>query len=665
MNSIGRLLIANRGEIACRVARTARMLGMQTIAVHSDADRDALHVRAADQAIHIGPAPVAESYLSIDRILDAAKRTNADAIHPGYGFLSENAAFARACAEAGLVFVGPSAEAIDLMGDKARAKRAMIEAGVPCIPGYQGEDQHNETLLKQAQKIGFPIMIKAAAGGGGRGMRLVHESRHMQSALEAARSEAIGAFGSGSLILEKAVLRPRHVEVQIFGDCEGNLVYLGERDCSVQRRHQKVIEEAPCPVMTPALREAMGEAAVAAARAVSYLGAGTVEFLLSQEGSFYFLEMNTRLQVEHPVTEAITGLDLVELQLRVAAGEPLGFNQADVELAGHAIEARLYAEDPRSDFMPSTGTIHCWQAPTGTGVRVDGGVETGSEVSPFYDPMLAKVIASGSTREEARRRLVQSLSQSLLVGPATNRDFLIDALKRDTFVQGEATTAFIDEEYGNRGFDITPTLDDLGMAAALQYALRSRRAVSESLGVNPELLNWSSNVRLEGVSVFKIEGESKTFSVHPQASDHYLVCVQDEYQSEFKLLELDAQRATIERGNERRSIVYFSREDGREIFIATQFIEFSVEDVASGTIQDEATGSGRVLSPMHGQVLEVLVQEGDEVVRGQRLAVIEAMKMQHKILAGVDGRVKCVHAEANAQIEMDGLMIEIDAQESA
>ena len=665
MTPIRRLLIANRGEIACRIARTARALGIETTAVYSDADRDALHLRSADQAIHIGPAPVAESYLSIDRILEAAKRSKADAIHPGYGFLSENAAFVRACSEAGIVFVGPSAQAIELMGDKACAKRAMIEAGVPCIPGYQGEDQRNQTLGEQAQKIGFPIMIKAAAGGGGRGMRLVQESSHMDTALEAARSEAIGAFGNGDLILEKAMVRPRHVEFQIFGDCEGNLVHLGERDCSVQRRHQKVIEEAPCPVITPELREAMGKAAVGAARAVNYLGAGTVEFLLTQDGAFYFLEMNTRLQVEHPVTEAITGLDLVALQIRVAAGEPLGFDQEDVQRLGHAIEVRVYAEDPRSEFMPSTGTIRSWQAPTGTGVRVDAGVETGSEVSPFYDPMLAKVIASGKTREEARRRLVQSLSQSLLVGPATNRDFLIDALKRDAFVRGEATTAFVEEEYGNKGFDVSPTLDDLGMAAALQYKLRNQQAVSESLGVNPELLNWSSNVRLEGVSVFKIDGELTTFSVQPRASGHYLVSVGDEYECEFKLLEVGQQRATIERSNERRSIVYFSQENNQEIFIATQIIEFSVEDVASGTIQDEVTGGGRVLSPMHGQVLEVLVQEGDQVVRGQRLAVIEAMKMQHEILAGVDGRVTCVHAEADAQIEMDGLMIEIEAQETA
>ncbi|MCG8443265.1 MAG: ATP-grasp domain-containing protein, partial [Caulobacterales bacterium] len=437
------LLIANRGEIACRVMRTARAMGLRTVAVYSDADAAAPHVQLADAAVNIGPPPAGESYLRADTIIDAAKRAGAGAIHTGYGFLSENAAFAQAVEEAGLIFIGPPVGAIEVMGDKARAKRAMIAAGVPCAPGYQGEDQSDETLLREAKAIGFPLMVKAAAGGGGRGMRLVHAEAALADAIGLARSEAENAFGSGALIIEKAIIQPRHVELQVFADAHGTVLHLGERDCSVQRRHQKVVEEAPCPVMTPALRAAMGEAAVDAARAVDYRGAGTVEFLLDRECGFHFLEMNTRLQVEHPVTEAVTGLDLVALQIAVARGEPLGLSQDDVALAGHAIEVRLYAEDPDADFLPSTGPILLWRPPSGAGVRVDAGVETGGEISPFYDPMVAKIIASGPTREDARKRLVRALEGAALFGPKTNRDFLLDALRQDAFVKGEATTAFI------------------------------------------------------------------------------------------------------------------------------------------------------------------------------------------------------------------------------
>lgn len=374
---INTLLIANRGEIAVRVMRTAKAMGIKTVGVYSEADANAPHVKFADQAVCIGGAPVGESYLVADKILAAAAKAGADAIHPGYGFLSENAAFAEAVSGAGLTFVGPPANAITVMGDKAGAKRAMIAAGVPCVPGYQGEDQSDETLLAESKGVGFPIMVKAAAGGGGRGMRLVDDLVKLADAIRLARSEAENAFGSGELILERAILRPRHVEVQVFADAHGECVHLGERDCSVQRRHQKVIEEAPCPVMTPELRAEMGAAAVAAAKAVDYRGAGTVEFLLDESGAFYFLEMNTRLQVEHPVTEEVTGLDLVALQLNVAMGVPLGMTQDDVTLTGHSIEIRLYAENPDKNFLPSTGPIHLWAEPSGVGVRTDSGIETG------------------------------------------------------------------------------------------------------------------------------------------------------------------------------------------------------------------------------------------------------------------------------------------------
>ena len=407
--AFSKILIANRGEIACRVMRTARDLGYRTVAVYSDADADALHVREADEAVRIGPPPVSESYLDARAIIEAAKRVGADAVHPGYGFLSENDGFASACQDAGLVFIGPTPDAIRAMGNKAAAKRLMIEAGVPCVPGYQGADQSDATLAAEAQRIGCPIMVKAAAGGGGRGMRLVTRLEDFADAVSTARSEAQNAFGSGELILEKAVVDARHVEVQVFGDAHGHVIHLGERDCSAQRRHQKVIEEAPSPAVSPALREKMGAAAVAAAKAISYRGAGTVEFLLGADGEFYFLEMNTRLQVEHPVTEEITGLDLVEWQLRVAAGEPLPLKQEDVRLDGHAIEVRLYAESPEKNFLPQSGTVFEWRPAEGKGVRVDHGIRSGQEISPFYDPMIAKVIAHGRTREEARRRLVRAL----------------------------------------------------------------------------------------------------------------------------------------------------------------------------------------------------------------------------------------------------------------
>ena len=656
--TLEKVLIANRGEIACRVMRTAHHLGIETVAVYSEADRGARHVRTADQAVCIGPAPASESYLSIDAIIDAARRTGSDAIHPGYGFLSENAAFARACDDAGIVFVGPSAQAISLMGDKARAKRAMIDAGVTCVPGYQGDDQSDEALFREIDRIGFPLMIKAAAGGGGRGMRLVHDGSRLADAIASARSEAINAFGSGDLILERAIVRPRHVEIQVFGDRYGTIVHLGERDCSVQRRHQKVIEEAPCPVVTPELRAAMGAAAVTAARAVRYEGAGTVEFLLAEDQTFYFLEMNTRLQVEHPVTELVTGLDLVELQLRVAAGEPLGLSQDDVTLSGHAIEVRLYAEDPQNGFLPSTGTIRSWTDPSGPGIRIDSGVESGDEVSSFYDPMVAKIIASGATRDEARRRLARGLASSALVGPATNRDFLIDALRREQFVAGRATTAFIEDEYGDGGFTSSPTPEEWAMAAVIQHEVRMRSAIAESTGVDAELLNWSSTGSLASVAVFDRDGEPTHLSVTTSGPDSYRV-TDDGREIDVSVLEIDPLRAFLQVGDRRRRTTYHAH--GRELTLATDRIQFTVRDLAGGETTDDASGTGTVRAPMHGQVVEVAVGVGDVVSMGQRLAVLEAMKMQHEIVADVDGTVVGVHVDRHAQVATGDLIVQIEA----
>src|SRR3954467_10008306 len=435
-----KVLVANRGEIALRIMRTARRLGYGVVAVYSDADADAIHVREADQAVRIGEAPSAQSYLNIGAIIAAAKSSGADAVHPGYGFLAENENFAQSCRDAGLVFIGPSPEAIKAMGNKAGAKIIMQAAGVPCVPGYQGADQSDAAMLAEAQKVGFPVMIKAVAGGGGRGMRLAPDAAAFPDLLRSARSEAQGAFGDPSVILERAIVNPRHIEIQVFGDRYGHAVHLGERDCSVQRRHQKLIEEAPSPKVTPKLRARMGAVAVAAVKSIGFEGAGTLEFLLDASGEFYFMEMNTRLQVEHPVTEAITGLDLVELQLRVASGEPLGLVQEDIKFSGHAIEVRLCSEDAGHDFMPQSGNMALWQMPDG--IRVEHALQSGSEIPPFYDSMIAKIISHGATRDEARGRLIVGLEQVAAFGVTTNPGFLIPCLRHPGFAKGEATTAF-------------------------------------------------------------------------------------------------------------------------------------------------------------------------------------------------------------------------------
>ena len=658
MTAIQRLLIANRGEIACRVIRTARDLGIETVAVYSNADAGAPHMRCADQAVCIGPPPAAQSYLSIEKIIDAAISCKADAVHPGYGFLSENVAFARACREAGLIFVGPPDEAIDIMGDKARAKRAMLAAGVPCVPGYQGEDQSDATLIAEAQTVGFPLMVKAAAGGGGRGMRLVGRAEDLVQAINLARSEAETAFGSGELIIEKAIIRPRHVELQVFGDAHGNVIHLGERDCSVQRRHQKVVEEAPCPVMTPELRAEMGQAAIEAARAVDYVGAGTVEFLLGEDRAFYFLEMNTRLQVEHPVTEEVTGLDLVALQLKVAAGEPLGIDQDDVSLRGHAIEVRLYAEDPQNDFLPSTGRIEHWRRPDGAGVRLDAGVAAGGEISPFYDPMVAKLIAYGADRNQARRRLIKALGHSALVGPANNRDFLIDVLGRRSFAEGAATTAFVAEEYGDEGVSIPPREEDFAAAAVLQYRFRQRLAMGESLTANTELADWASAGAL--TSVFEYDGagdDSVAVSVTARCGGYDVDVAEARHR--ISIEHIDDHEAVLSINGERKAVLFVEHADGA-FTVADSRVQFTVRDRAGRVDGKGEGGGGLVAAPMHGLLQELFVNEGDIVEKGQRLAVVEAMKMMHEILAQTAGTVRTVNIDAPAQVATDDVILEIE-----
>ena len=663
MKPFNSILIANRGEIACRVIRTAKQLGYRTIAVYSEADAGAPHMQLADAAVCIGPGPVGESYLLADNILAAAASSGAEAIHPGYGFLSENAAFAEAVESAGLVFIGPTREAIDVMGNKAESKRRMIDAGVPCVPGYEGLDQSDKTLLAEGNKIDLPLMVKAAAGGGGRGMRLVHDYKELANAIKLARAEAESAFGSGELILEKAIIQPRHVEIQVFADTQGNTIHLGERDCSVQRRHQKVVEEAPCPIMTPELREQMGQSAIDAAKSVNYRGAGTVEFLLDSSGAFYFLEMNTRLQVEHPVTELITGLDLVELQINVAQGQPLGLTQEDIKLQGAAIEVRLYTEDPSQDFLPASGPVDLWQPASGVGVRIDGGISTGQAISPFYDPMVAKVIGYGPDRETARLRLIDALKETVLFGTANNKDFLIQCLEKQRFIDGAATTAFIAEEFNETDLAVAqPSVEDAAAAAVIDLNLEYQRHFARSTLSSHKLKNWTMASGLVSRKQYQFGESLYDLSISPLANspDTYLVsCAQSQQQVEIQLLTLEGQSASLLVNDSTQLATFKLRRQGQlYCSIAGRSAMFKDQIILDGAV-DEAVGGGRVVAPMHGLLLEVLVKPGDQVLKGQNLAVLEAMKMHYEIIAEVDGTVEEVTAVAGNQVAADDVLIEI------
>ena len=657
--AIRKILVANRGEIACRVMRTATAMGIRTVAVYSEADAAAPHVAMADEAVLIGPGPVGQSYLVAEKILDAAKQTGADAIHPGYGFLSENADFAAAVEKAGLIFIGPTAEAINLMGNKAAAKRRMIEANVPCVPGYEGEDQSDAVLTAEGKKIGFPIMVKAAAGGGGRGMRLVDSEDGLAAAISTARSEAENAFGSGELILEKAIVKPRHVEIQVFADTHGNTIHLGERDCSVQRRHQKVIEEAPCPVMTPELRAAMGQAAVDAAASIDYRGAGTVEFLLDASGEFYFLEMNTRLQVEHPVTEEVTGLDLVALQIKVAEGDTLGLSQDDVRLTGHSIEVRLYAEDPAKGFLPSTGKIACFEQVARDGVRYDTGIVGGQEISPFYDPMIAKLITTGPTREAARKLMIEALTDTALFGPRTNRDFLIACLENDTFAAGDFSTAFIAEQFSDADLaNKQPDETDLAILALRHYVIDRDAALARTLGVPSQLRNFGTDEALRTPYKLLMGEETHMLSVRSKSPDSYAVHI-GEAVIELSVRAHAGTHMVVQ--SDAKQYVSQAFVDGDTLYATIDGTSFTCSNALMRNAANEDSGDGsRVLAPMHGRVIEVFVAKGDNVAAGDRLAIVEAMKMQHEILATVDGSVEEVLVAADAQVAADDLMIALD-----
>ena len=669
MNNFNSILIANRGEIACRVIRTAKKLGYRTVAVYSDADAGAPHVKLADDAVRIGSGPVGESYLVPELILQAAASSGAESIHPGYGFLSENASFAEAVESAGLVFIGPTREAIDVMGNKAESKRRMIEAGVPCVPGYEGHDQSDKTLIAEGLKIDLPLMVKAAAGGGGRGMRLVHDQADLANAIKLARAEAEGAFGSGELILEKAIIEPRHVEIQVFADTFGNTVHLGERDCSVQRRHQKVIEEAPCPIMTPELREKMGQSAIDAAKSVSYRGAGTVEFLLDDSGFFYFLEMNTRLQVEHPVTELITGLDLVALQISVAQGEPLDFSQADLDLEGHAIEVRLYTEDPSQDFLPASGPVDLWAPASGVGVRIDDGISTGQAISPFYDPMVAKVIGYGPTREAARLRLIGALKETVLFGTPSNKDFLIQCLEKQSFIDGAATTAFIGEEFSAADLDVAPvSFSDSAVAATLELCLENKAHFQRSLLVSCELKNWTIASAMVSRKQYQFVDITHDLSISPinsSADTYHVADTAAEQSAVIQVISMQDNKAVVLFDGVKLVAQFMQRQRGQMYCSIQGRGAFFKDLIILDGVVDDAEGGGRVIAPMHGLLLEVMVSAGDDVVKGQTLAVLEAMKMHYEILAEVDGTVEEVSAVAGSQVAVDDVLIEIKEKDDS
>ena len=680
--SFQKVLVANRGEIAVRVIRSAQSLGYRTVAVFSEADANAPHVAIADEAICIGGAPVGESYLVADKIIAAAKKTGADAIHPGYGFLSENSAFAKDCVDAGITFIGPRPDAIDLMGSKRQSKIAMIAAGVPCIQGYEGADQNEEVLKRAAIEIGMPVMLKASAGGGGRGMRLVTDAKDLDELIKSARSEALNAFGNSELIIEKAVLQPRHIEIQVFADSYGNTVYLGERDCSVQRRHQKVVEEAPSPFVSPEMRQAMGEAAVNAAKACNYVGAGTVEFLADSEGNFYFLEMNTRLQVEHPVTELITGLDLVAMQLRVAAGDKLSITQEDVALTGHAMEVRLYAEDPGTNFIPQTGLINLWQPASGDGIRIDSGITSGQTVSSFYDPMLAKIIAYGENREEARRRLVRAVEDSHLLGIKDNRAFLAAILGNKTFIDGEATTAFIGEDF-NDDASLKP-LKTQTKEVALAAALFAVAKDSNQNGNKNSGTGWQNNN--VGSRVLKLSCEDEVFELELSAVNNRIEisytetsegkapednATENKKQASLEIIEQSANTLTYLFDDVVRSVVYShtnSSLNGQDealgcaqVHLAAAYGNLTFTDISLQSAKKNTGGSDQVLASMDGGMVDVMVKIGDVVEVGQTLAVLEAMKMEHPLKAGVAGTITEVLVQAGDQVKGRQKLIQITA----
>ena len=644
---IDTLLVANRGEIACRVMRTAKAMGIRTVAVHSAIDANARHVREADLAVNLGGAKPADSYLLIDKLIAAAKASGAQAIHPGYGFLSENAGFARAIEAAGLIFLGPPASAIDAMGSKSAAKALMEAAGVPLVPGYHGEAQDVETFRKAAEQIGYPVLLKAAAGGGGKGMKVVERESELAEALASAQREAQSSFGDSRMLVEKYVLKPRHVEIQVFADQHGSCLYLNERDCSIQRRHQKVVEEAPAPGLSPELRRAMGEAAVKAAQAIGYVGAGTVEFLLDELGDFFFMEMNTRLQVEHPVTELITGLDLVAWQIRVARGEPLPLTQEQVPLIGHAIEVRLYAEDPDNDFLPATGTLTLYrEANAGPGRRIDSGVSEGDEVSPFYDPMLGKLIAWGENREEARLRLLAMFKETCVGGVKTNLAFLQRVLAHPAFANAELDTGFIPRHEAQLLPPATDLPTEFWQLAAEAFVQSEEPQQRHDDFHSP----WSRNNGLRlGL---------------PAETDLHLSCQNERRVIHLRhaatsTVQLQGETLVVESDGVRQQQLAIRRGDSLYLHYAGELRSIHrVDPIAE--VEASHQQHGGLTAPMNGSIVRVLVETGQQVEAGTALVVLEAMKMEHSIRAPHAGTVKALYCSEGEMVSESTVLVELE-----
>ena len=640
-----KILIANRGEIACRVAATARRMGIKTVAVYSEADANAKHVAVCDEAVLIGPAPAKESYLRADKIIEVALATGAQAIHPGYGFLSENSEFANACAKAGIAFIGPPASAIEAMGSKSAAKSLMEKANVPLVPGYHGDNQDPDFLQNEADRIGYPVLLKASAGGGGKGMRVIEHSKDFKDGLASCKREAINSFGDDKVLAEKYLQRPRHIEIQVFADTHGNCVYLFERDCSVQRRHQKVLEEAPAPGMTAERRAAMGEAAVAAAKAVGYVGAGTVEFIANQDGSFYFMEMNTRLQVEHPVTEMITGTDLVEWQLRVAAGEQLPLQQSELQIHGHAIEARVYAENPEKGFLPSIGTLRHARTPDAVNFvlggspnpaafRIDSGVREGDTISPFYDPMIAKMIVWGKDRTEALARMAQALSQYQIVGLHSNIAFLSRLITSQAFSTADLDTGLI--ERNQDALFPTPTPANLHVLSFAAVALISAENTG---GSDPWQSNqgWRMNTQMQRGLQFVEEHQTHSVQV-TYTNDAWVIAANGNSQS-VRLVRQQANDYVLAIADQTVTATVVRDGEHFHIFCQGVHIDLHYNDVLAHAGEAEAEG-GRLTAPMPGKIVAVVVKNGQEVKKGEALLIMEAMKMEHTISAPHDGVVE-------------------------
>lgn len=660
-----KILIANRGEIACRIMRTCRRLGIVTVAIYSKADEKALHVELADEAYLVGPAEASASYLKADRIIDIALKSGVEAIHPGFGFLSENASFAKKIKEAGLVFIGPPAPAIESMGSKREAKGIMRKAGVPVVPGFQGAGKDDEQLLAEAEKIGFPVLVKASAGGGGKGMRLVRGRSEFISGLESARREALASFGDDDIIVEKYIEQPRHIEVQIFADSHGNCVHLFERECSLQRRHQKIVEEAPALGMTATLREEIGGAGVRAAEAVGYENAGTVEFIADQQNNFYFMEMNTRLQVEHPVTELITGQDLVEWQLRVAGGEALPLSQNELRISGHAIEARIYAENPENNFLPSTGRINRYRMPEqNVHVRIDTGVRQGDEISSYYDPMIAKLIVWDSNRTAAIRRMKKALSDYRIAGLTTNLHFLTRLIGHEKMAQGEIDTEFIERNKDALLVE-KKNASKTALALATLYVLLNRANNSLETGkasldpYSPWHLNtgWRLNEQYQHRIVLLDWGKEVVLTVHYRPSGYYLELEEYCVDISGELLESGDILADIGGNRVTGSVV----QHGHELTVVTTDGSYKLllQDPVSME-DDESTGGNTVNANMPGKVIKVNIKEGDSVERGQALLVLEAMKMEHTLTAHVSGSVKALYCQEGDQVSEDSPLVELE-----